>query len=142
MEYKEELDFLLVYDKLNDRRILCKNELHNIKNKYDNIPESYLDFLSIIGAGTLREIQFRIYDDLIDLEDLGLSNIYHLPVNIKFFGDNLNGDFAGFDLSAPNDNVIEFWHDSNELYNTNKSFHQYIREQILMDENGNDMRIN
>jgi hypothetical protein len=32
--------------------------------------------------------------------------------------------------------VVEFWHESGELYYTNKSFQTYIREQMLIDENG------
>lgn len=32
--------------------------------------------------------------------------------------------------------VVEFWHESGELYYTNKSFQIYIRKQMLIDENG------
>jgi len=42
-------------------------------------------------------------------------------------------------LDQNDDKVVEFWHESGDLHYTNKSFKTYIREQILMDENGNEI---
>lgn len=80
-------------------------------------------------------MSFNVASSLFDLEDLGLEDHYELKSNIWFFGDNFAGDFAGFDFDQNNGKVVEFWHESGELYYTNKSFQTYIREQMLMDEN-------
>ncbi|AJH15023.1 hypothetical protein MPR_1848 [Myroides profundi] len=47
-----------------------------------------------------------------------------------FFADNFSGDFIGFDLT--NNQVTEFWHDSQEVYHTGKSFCEYIKYMILV----------
>jgi len=139
-DFEKELAFLLEYEESNDRYQLCEKELQSLKEKYPNVPNDYIAYLREIGVGTIREIQFRISDSPFNLKDLGLDGIYDLPATILFFGDNYSGDFAGFDLSISKDEVIEFWHDSNEIYHTNKSFREYIQEQMLMDENGSDLR--
>ncbi|MDH6309823.1 hypothetical protein M2451_002194 [Dysgonomonas sp. PFB1-18] len=141
MSFEKEIEFLCKYEKSNDREVFSNDQIKDLENNCPNIPRGYIDFLKEIGAGTLREIQFRVYDDLFDFDDLGLDHISDLSKDIKFFGDNYSGDFAGFDLSTPKDEVVEFWHDSEELYYTNKTFQEYIRGQILMDEQGNDLRI-
>ncbi|MEO8239271.1 MAG: hypothetical protein ABI793_12070 [Flavobacterium sp.] len=71
--------------------------------------------------------------NLFDFNDLGLEDIYYLHENIKLFGDNYSGDFAGFNIDN-NDEVIEFWHDSNERHYTGKTFGKYIREKMFMEE--------
>ena len=55
-----------------------------------------------------------------------------LPENVKLFGDNFSGDFAGFDLTTKNNLVVEFWHDDNKVVNTGKTFREYIREKLSM----------
>jgi hypothetical protein len=54
-----------------------------------------------------------------------------LPSGVKLFGDNFAGDFAGFDLSSPKDEVVEFWCDSNKVFATGKTFREYIRGKML-----------
>ncbi|MDY3548969.1 SMI1/KNR4 family protein [Riemerella anatipestifer] len=104
-----------------------------MNTQYPNIPKDYIDYLLEIGAGVIREIQFDVKGFLFDFSDLGLEEIFYVDEKIKFFGDDLSGNFAGFDLSKENtDEVIEFWHDSNEIYYTGKTFREFIREKMLM----------
>ncbi|TCN72816.1 SMI1/KNR4 family protein [Acetobacteroides hydrogenigenes] len=127
-------------DKTNEREILDEAALIKLQSDYPNIPDDYLDYLAEIGGGNFRECQFNVQPYLFDFEDIGLENAYKIPNNIMFFGDNFCGDLSGFDFNKNDGKVVEFWHASAELYYTNKSFHEYIREQMLMDDNENDLR--
>lgn len=113
---------------------ISEKELNILKEKYPNIPDDYTRYLKNIGFGTIGEIQFNVAQSLYDLADLGLEDIYTVPENIKFFGDNFSGDFVGFDISNKRDEVIELWHASDELYYTGKTFQEYIGEQLLLGE--------
>jgi hypothetical protein len=137
MYFDEELDYLKANEELsndvNKRVLVNQIQLGNILEQYPNIPTDYINYLSEVGVGNIMNSQFNIYNNLTDFIDLGLDDVYNLPDNIKLFGDNFAGDFAGFDLSKnDSDEVVEFWHDSNEVYYTKKSFRQYIRERMLM----------
>jgi len=78
---------------------------------------------------------------LFDLEDLGLEEHYELKDGIKFFGDNFSGDFSGFDFNGNPELVVEFWHEDGTVYETNKTFKDNIREQMLIGDNEQDERI-
>jgi hypothetical protein len=96
--------------------------------------------LSEIGSGSFLECQFQVQKYLFDLDDLGLTENYDLKEGIKFFGDNYAGDFSGFDFNDNPTLVVEFWHEDGTIYETNKTFKEYIREKMLIDENGEDER--
>lgn len=132
MYFDKELEFLKSKEEENFRKKLSKVELDKILLKYPNVPSDYINFLSEVGEGNLRDHQFKIYSSLIDFYDLGLENVYQLPEEIKLFGDNFAGDFAGFDISSKTDLVFEFLHDSDKIYNTGKTFREFIRDKILM----------
>lgn len=144
MTYKDEINFLLRTEDSNDpsnqRNKIADIGLDELKLNNLNIPIDYLIYLQEIGEGSFREGQFKVFGYLLSFDDIGLGGIYDTPDNIKIFGDNFSGDFACFDLSSNKNEVIEFWHDSEELYYTGKAFREYIREQMLMDEVGNDLR--
>lgn len=123
-------------DEQDKREIASKNQIKNLLLEYPKLPQDYLTYLQEIGSGSFRNCQFNITSSLFDLEDLDLSDHYELKSNIYFFGDNFSGDFSGFDFDRNDGNVVEFWHESGDLYYTNKSFQTYIREQMLIDENG------
>lgn len=145
MNYKQELAFLKkVEDSANpqnERRILSDVEILNLKNAYPNIPQDYLEYLKKIGIGSFRECQFNVTGHLVSLEDLGLEELYKLKNEIKFFGDNYSGDFSGFDFSNDDGLVVEFWYEDGTIYETNKTFKEYIRERMLIDENEEDTRV-
>lgn len=145
MRYKEEISFLeKVEDKkdaeMNKREKLTDKEIEEIRKQYPYIPQDYLDYLKEIGYGTLRECQFMVYEGLENIEDLLGYEVEGLE-DKKFlaFGDNYSGDFSGF-LIEENWKVAEFWHDCEELKVCEQSFQEYIRGQMLMDENGEDAR--
>ncbi|MDQ6530225.1 SMI1/KNR4 family protein [Flavobacterium sp. LHD-85] len=136
MSFEKELDFLKKnenqYKLVNNKIKRTVFEINSLKENYPKLPEDFFDYLLEVGASNLMESQLKVMDDLFDFNDLGLEDIYDLPDNIKLFGDNYSGDFAGFDILSDKDEVIEFWHDSNELYYTGKTFREYIREKMLM----------
>jgi hypothetical protein len=136
--YTLEKEFLQKVETNNNRTALTSNQIINLISEFPKLPEDYVAYLQEIGSGSFRDCQFNIASSLFNLEDLGLENHYELKSNIWFFGDNFSGDFSGFDFDRNDGNVVELWHESGELFYTNKSFQAYIREQMLMDENDND----
>lgn len=141
-DYNLEKEFLKKVEnnsQQNKREIVNNDQIGKLLLEYPKLPLDYLDYLKEIGSGSFRESQFNVTSSLFDLEDLGLENHYDLKSNVWFFGDNFCGDFSGFDFDRNDGNVVEFWHESGELYYTNKSFQNYIRERMLMDENGNEI---
>lgn len=137
MSFDKELEFLNKFEdssnEVNKKTIITIEEANKLIEEYPNIPKDYIDYLLEIGSGIIREVQFDVKGFLFDFYDLGLEEIFSVDETIKFFGDNLSGDFAGFDLSQDKtDEVIEFWHDSNEVYHTKKTFREYMREKMLM----------
>ncbi len=145
MKYNDEIQFLnTVENKLNSqntRTVFDESKIFEIKEKYPKVPQDYLDYLQEIGAGSFRECQFSISEYLFDLKDLGLDEHYKLKDGIMFFGDNFSGDLSGFDFNNENGFVIEFWHEDGTIYETKKTFKDYIRQQMLIGENGEDTRI-
>jgi hypothetical protein len=138
IDYNNEVQFLKkveTNDSQNERTKLDDGKIALMKSTYKNIPEDYVQYLKQIGWGSFRENQFMVYETLMSLSDIGIDGNNAL----LFFGDNFSGDLSGFDF-AKNGNVIEYWHDSDEIYETQKSFKEYIREQMLMDEQGKDLR--
>ncbi|MFC4480268.1 SMI1/KNR4 family protein [Flavobacterium chungangensis] len=135
INYNLEKEFLKKVENNNSRTVLTANQIEDLLSEFPKLPEDYIAYLKEIGSGSFRDCQFNITSSLFNLEDLGLEDHYELKSNIWFFGDNFSGDFAGFDLDRNDGKVVEFWHESGELYYTNKSFQTYIREQMLIDEN-------
>lgn len=145
MIFKDEKDFLErvedAHNSQNKRERLTELQIRELQRQYPNLPVDFIAYLREIGCGNLRECQFNVTSSLFTLHDVGLSSHYDLQSGIKFFGDNFAGDFAGFDVNSRSGRVVEFWHEDGSLYNTGKSFKEYIREQMLMGGEGNDLRI-
>jgi hypothetical protein len=81
-----------------------------------------------------------VHEGLENIEDLLGYEVEELEGK-KFlvFGDNFSGDFSGF-LIEEKWKVAEFWHDCEELKVYKQNFQEYIRKQMLMDEDGRDRR--
>lgn len=143
MDYKEEIAFLKKVEKKdnpqNNRHLLDETEIQLLREKYNKVPDDFWDYLKCVGTGSFRECQFSIYPQLTTPNDWDFIGELDFDNDIVFFGDNFSGDFSGFDLNGDG-TVIEYWHESREIYKTGKVFSTYIREQMLMDEFGNDMR--
>ncbi|GCD12536.1 hypothetical protein [Clostridium tagluense] len=139
MRYQEEISFLeIVEDKeeteMNSREKWTDAQIKELVEQHLGIPQEYLDYLKEIGTGSFRECQFVVHGALETIEDLTGYDLYDLE-DKKFlvFGENYSGDFSGF-LIEEEWKVAEFWHDREELQICGQTFHQYIREQMLMDE--------
>lgn len=142
--YNLEKEFLQKVESKNDnqnkRQLLNNDQIEKLLSEYPKLPQDYIVYQQEIGSGSFMQGQFNITSSLFDLEDLGLEDHFELKSNVWFFGDNFCGDFSGFDFDHNDGTVVEFWHESGELYYTNKSFQSYIREQMCMDENGNEIK--
>lgn len=108
--------------------VISEKELNENFEDFKNTPLDYIFFLIEVGYGNINNI-LDLKNFLFDFDDLGLEDIYDLPENIKLFGDNFSGDFIGFDFDK-NGEVIEFLHESGEIYWTGKNFKEYISEII------------
>lgn len=108
--------------------VISEKELNENFKDLKNTPLDYIFFLIEVGYGNINNI-LDLKNFLFDFDDLGLEDIYDLPENIKLFGDNFSGDFIGFDFDK-NGEVIEFLHESGEIYWTGKKFKEYISEII------------
>ena len=129
--------------RMNTRRKFTSNELDALREKYLGVPQDYLDYLREVGAGAFRECQFTVYGSLGTPDEILGESVPQLDdpsLHILCFGDNVSGDLSGF-IPAEDWAVVELWHDSGTTFRVNKSFAKYIRETMLMDEDGNDMRV-
>jgi len=130
MNFKQEFDFLQSRNLTKQLHKISQEKINLILKEAPKLPMDFIHFLSEIGSGTIGQSQFKIYDGLVDLSDLGLQEI-HSSIQFKIFGDDFAGDFAGFDTYSGDDLVFEFLHDSNDLVNTGKTFRQYVNQKIL-----------
>ena len=130
MNFDKEMKALENLEKV-ERDILLRNEIEKLKLSFQNLPNDFIDYLLQIGSGDLIKSSIKIYPSLCDFCDLGLDDVYDLPDRIMLFGDNYSGDFLCFDLTDEKDEVLEFSHESNEVFNTGKTFRGYVREKIF-----------
>ncbi|MCV9931832.1 SMI1/KNR4 family protein [Flavobacterium sp. LS1R47] len=101
-----------------------------MKKFRDNIPEEFIDFLKEIEGGQFKNSQYEIKNFVFDFYEIGLENDYVVDENIVLFGNSFGGDFIGFDLSKSNPTVVEIDHVSGEVFDTNKSFVEFFREDL------------
>lgn len=143
--YDDVLDFLAKHERkrearMNQRTTFTADELQAIRTKYPGVPDDYLDYLAEVGQGAFRECQYAVYggftrpDEVFDAESAA-----SLGKRVLCFGDNFSGDLGGF-LPDEDWKVVEIWHDSMTIYETNQSFEAFIRQQMLMGEDGTDLR--
>lgn len=143
--YEVEIKFLNEHEdpseKTNKDRVkLSDDVITALTSESPGLPEEYLMYLKEIGWGTFRECQFGVFEPICYFEDLYDVGIEFEPKRYLSFGHNFSGDTSLFDIEN-NHAIVQFWHDSYEFYEENKSFKQYIRECMLIDENGNDTRV-
>ena len=127
--------------RMNRRTTISLEEVHAIRAQHIGIPNDYIDYLTEIGWGSFRECQYMVYRCPIKPESIfGVDVTRSLKKRVVCFGDNFSGD-AGCFLPDSDWAIAEIWHDDLKLVETNKSFTTFIREQMLMDENGSDLRL-
>ncbi|MCM0667755.1 SMI1/KNR4 family protein [Flavobacterium tyrosinilyticum] len=134
MRYTKEIYYLKKNNLLEENRyIISEKEVLEIKKFRNNIPEEFIDFLKEIGGGQFKNSQYEIKNFVFDFYEIGLENDYAVDESIVLFGNSFGGDFIGFDLSKTDPTVIEIDHVSGEIFDTNKSFQEFFREDLGMD---------
>lgn len=130
-------------DATNERTPITAAEARKLRKQHPGVPQEFIDYLRVIGPGLFRESQFVVQDYLAPPEDIlgeGAIEWDDPELPLLCFGDNLSGDLSGF-LPTEDWMVADLWHDSGTIYRTNKRFPEYIREQMLMGEDGSDRRV-
>jgi hypothetical protein len=127
--------------RMNRRTTISPDEVSALRAQYPGIPNDYIAYLTEIGWGSFRECQYMVYRGPIKPESMfGVDVAQSLQKRVLCFGDNFSGDPGCF-LPDSDWAIAEIWHDDLQLVETNKSFAIFIREQMLMDEDGNDLRL-
>lgn len=143
--YEDALRFLAEHEvksdaELNQRIALDATEINEIRIEFPGIPEDYLDYLTEVGWGDFRESQYMVYSGLVNPDDIfDPVAVSKLTKKVLCFGDNFSGNVGGF-LPEEHWKVIEILHEDMTIFETGKSFGDFIRRKMLMDENGKDTR--
>lgn len=145
--FSDAIDFLAKVEnpkkaKMNSRKRLTAAEARKLKTKYPEVPEEFLAYLREIGGGAFRECQFAVYGFLGTPDEIlgkGVLLRKDASIPVLCFGDNFSGDLSGF-LPEEDWAVVELWHDDGTLWRVKKPFGTYIREQMLMGPDGEDLR--
>jgi len=143
--YDDVLDFLARHEdegevEMNSRNTPSPEELQEIRTQYSGVPDDYIDYLAEVGCGAFRECQYAVYSGFIEPSDIfDAEGVGSLGKRVLCFGDNFTGDPGGF-LPDEGWRVVEILHESMEIHDTGELFGAFIRNQILMDKQGNDMR--
>lgn len=126
--------------RMNKRTTLTDSETDAIRAEHPGIPEDYLAYLIEIGWGPFRECQYMVYGGLTDPEEIfDKETVAQFGKRLLLFGDNFSGDPAGF-IPDENWKVVELWHDSIEIYDPKQSFATFIRDKMLIGDDGSDLR--
>src|SRR5687768_15396663 len=142
-DYRDVIDFLARVEdpsraSMNRRTRISDAEAATIRQRFPGVPDDFVAYLREVGRGNLRECQFKVYGCLGTPDDIlgeGVFDWIEPGTRVLCFGDNYQGDLSGF---LPDDGwaVVELWHDAGELYRTDQTFGQYIRDRMLMGPNG------
>jgi hypothetical protein len=145
--FSDVIDFLAKVEnpkeaKMNSRTRLTAPQVRKLKGKHPDVPEEFIAYLREVGAGAFRECQFTVYGFLGTPDEIlgkGVLQRKDETIPVLCFGDNFSGDLSGF-LPDESWAVVELWHDDGSLYRVEKSFGEYIREQMQMGPGGADLR--
>ncbi|HEX5103652.1 MAG TPA: hypothetical protein VFV87_07580 [Pirellulaceae bacterium] len=145
--FGDALDFLRRVEdpkraKMNRREIYSPQKVAAMRKRYPGVPSDYLAYLREVGAGTFRECQFMVYGFLATPDEIlgeGVFDWLDAKTRVLCFGDDFSGDMSGF-LPDEGWQIVELWHDSGRVRHQNQSFGKYIRAQMLMGPNGDDLR--
>lgn len=138
--YEEEIQFLRVvedpHDITNQRQPLNEQAIERLRRSFPGISEEYLAYLREIGAGSVKECQYEIYEP--DFDD---ATPLFLVGNLLFIGHDFIGN--SFALDADSDFcVVELDHEGGGkgIYPMGGSFRAFIRDQMLLGADGKDQR--
>jgi len=145
--YEDEISFLLAVedktDESNKRLLFSEESCIKLKNKYPSIPEEFLSYLQEIGAGTVREQQYWIYEDpALHNKDERFS--WYKPTdflekNYLVIGDDFAGNLYALDIQNDYAPVL-LDHECLEEFPFDGSIKYFFREMMLLDKDGKDQR--
>lgn len=136
--------------RMNTRKRLTAVEADEMRRDFPGAPEEFVAYLCEVGGGAFRECQFTVYGWLatpVDIlgEGAGLKEP-DSKVCFLSFGDDFCGNMAGF-LPAENWSLAEALRitllggpNVATLDRLDESFGQYVRKQMLMRDDGEDLR--
>jgi hypothetical protein len=140
--YDKEIEFLTRVESHEDKKqrtVVSASELQQLALEHPGIPLDYLDYLAQVGAGSFRNCQYTVYGEFFEADEILGPEATRFGREILCFGDNFSGDPAGF-MPSKNWAVVELWHDDLTLDFTKKTFHEFIRDRMLMGPSGEDLR--
>ena len=76
---------------------VSKTQLAAIAREHPNVPTSYLDFLSEVGAGRIGKMGLAIYNGLCEPEEFFDRVVVEGLAGMLLFGDDFAGWHVGFD---------------------------------------------
>ena len=113
------------------REVHCDTIISGLKREFPLLPGDYWTYLGEIGWGSFMDGTFSMFPSPLTLEELALTAAFPgIPARFVFFGTDISGDHAGFDITCTDDHVIELWHEDAEIQATHLTFRAYIRRQM------------
>ena len=101
----------------------------NCASTFPAAPADYVEYLRVVGWGTLLRGRYTIYERLLPAaERLGEAYARRFDQQVLCFGDNLSGDIGGF-LPQHKWELIEISHLRGEIEPTGVSFIEFIGER-------------
>ena len=113
---------------------LQESAIVSMRMEYPQIPEDYLDYLRQIGWGALGDNSYMIYSGLLSADEIYDSDASKTLSQVLFFGDDLQGYCAGFDVSGGGQ-IVEVDPTGMSIHEIEKSFESFIRD-LIFDHSG------
>lgn len=111
---------------LSDLHPLTDIQINNLLRQYPNVPVDFLDFLQVIGTGTIGPDRYSIYDGLVDAKEiLGETAVLD---SMMLFGDDFAGISYGYDLCDWR--IVEIDSSLGTARKVDLSFEVFVRDLI------------
>lgn len=108
-------------------QMLSEGQLDQLNSIKDTIPESYRNFLLIVGYGSLIDCSYMIYSGPTSIGDIFGNRISHNS-ELRVFGDDYQGYIAGFRQN--DERVFEVDPNTQEQYVISPNFREFIYDRI------------
>ena len=120
----EQLRSLILSDEESQLSAVPHSTIDKIKVRYPGIPTDYLAFLTDVGWGTFA-MAYVVYEAPKKPEEIFGQDEDSALTKFVFFGDDMTGRFAGFDI---NDwKVVELLQDRKTVLSKWTTFDEFIR---------------
>jgi hypothetical protein len=74
-------------------------EIDQIRKEYPGIPEDYLQYLEVVGAGRIGKMMFMVYSGPCSPSDIYDAETAESLRGIVLIGDDFSGDCVGYDAN-------------------------------------------